>query len=121
MTGGSFKVNTFTVAWPTGEFGAWARGAVRLASGRRWTPSTVNKAAFFDEKVEAEYRKRRRLAMPSPSTTRSTRPTSRFWLASILASPLPAGRDGKKRAAIDAVEAGRGGLAVHIRPERRGA
>jgi len=108
MTGGSFKVNTFTVAWPTGEFGAMGlEGAVRLAYRTEMDAidDPDERRRYFDEKVEAEYRKGKAIRLANAFAVDDTidPADSRFWLTNIMASLRPpAGRDGKKRAAIDA-------------------
>jgi acetyl-CoA carboxylase carboxyltransferase component len=108
MTGGSFKVNTFTVAWPTGEFGTMGlEGAVRL--GYRAEMDAIDdpdeRRRYFDEQVAAEYRKGKAIRLANAFAVDDTidPADSRFWLANIMASLRPPPpRTGKKRAAVDA-------------------
>ncbi len=108
MTGGSFKVNTFTVAWPTGEFGTMGlEGAVRL--GYRAEMDAIDdpdeRRRYFDEQVAAEYRKGKAIRLANAFAVDDTidPADSRFWLANIMASLRPPPpRTGKKRGAIDA-------------------
>jgi acetyl-CoA carboxylase carboxyltransferase component/biotin carboxyl carrier protein len=108
MTGGSFKVNTFTVAWPTGEFGAMGlEGAVRLAYRAEMDAidDPDERRRFFDQQVEAEYRKGKAIRLANAFAVDDTidPADSRFWLANIMASLRPPPpREGKKRSAIDA-------------------
>ena len=108
MTGGSFKVNTFTVAWPTGEFGAMGlEGAVRL--GYREEMDAIadpeERRRYFDQQVAAEYRKGKAVRLANAFAVDDTidPADSRFWISNIMASLRPPPpRTGKKRAAIDA-------------------
>ena len=108
MTGGSFKVNTFTVAWPTGEFGAMGlEGAVRLGYRAEMEAITDpdERRRYFDEQVAAEYRKGKAIRLANAFAIDDTidPADSRFWLANMMASLRPAApRAGKKRALIDA-------------------
>jgi acetyl-CoA carboxylase carboxyltransferase component len=107
MTGGSFKVNTFTVAWPTGEWGAMGlEGAVNLAYKNEMDTiaDPGERRRFFDEKVADEYRKGKaiRLANGFGIDDVIDPADSRFWVANLMASlrpPLP--REGKKRSSVD--------------------
>jgi acetyl-CoA carboxylase carboxyltransferase component len=108
MTGGSFKVNTFTVAWPTGEFGAMGlEGAVRLAYRTEMDAidDPEERRRYFDEQVAAEYRKGKAIRLANAFAVDDTidPADSRFWLANIMASLRPPPpRTDKKHAAIDA-------------------
>ncbi len=108
MTGGSFKVNTFTVAWPTGEFGAMGlEGAVRLGYGAEMDAidDPEERRRYFDQQVAAEYRKGKAIRLANAFAVDDTidPADSRFWLANIMASLRPPPpRAGKKRAAVDA-------------------
>ena len=84
MTGGSFKVNTFTVAWPTGEFGTMGlEGAVRL--GYRAEMDAIDdpdeRRRYFDEQVAAEYRKGKAIRLANAFAVDDTidPADSRFW------------------------------------------
>ncbi|MGI8550902.1 MAG: carboxyl transferase domain-containing protein [Dehalococcoidia bacterium] len=108
MAGGSYKVPTFTVSWPTGEFwGMGIEGSVKL--GFRDELAAIEDPAerkrTFDTMVADAYERAKALNDASGfGIDDAIDPAdSRWWLASLLRSirpPLP--RDGKKRAAIDA-------------------
>lgn len=54
MTGGSFKATTFTVSWPTGEWGTMGlEGSVHLAYRNEMAAITdpVERQRFFDDQV----------------------------------------------------------------------
>ncbi len=107
MTGGSFHAGVFTVAWPTGEFGAMGlEGAVRL--GFKKELEAINdpdeQKALFDKLVAAAYEKGKAINMAStleiddvidPENTRK-------WILRGLqvSAPAPA-RSGKKLRYID--------------------
>ncbi|MCC6435252.1 MAG: carbamoyl-phosphate synthase large subunit [Acidimicrobiales bacterium] len=108
MAGGSFKLTTSTVAWPTGEFGPMGlEGAVKLAFRNELAAieDPVARKAEFDRRVDIEYRRGKAINLASgvaiddtidPAETRS-------WLANLLASVRPAPpREGKKRPIVDA-------------------
>ena len=108
MTGGSFKANTFTVAWPTGEWGTMGlEGSVNLAYRNEMNAieDPIERRQYFDDAVAKEYTKGKAIRLATAFAIDDTidPADSRFWLASLLASlrsPLP--RDGKKRPVIDA-------------------
>ena len=91
MTGGGFHSPVFTVAWPSGEFGAMGlEGAVRLGYRKELEaqPEGPSREALFQRYVAAEYAKGQALNMAAtleidavidPAETRS-------WLARGLAS-----------------------------------
>ncbi|MGH2598700.1 MAG: carboxyl transferase domain-containing protein, partial [Dehalococcoidia bacterium] len=108
MAGGSYKVPTFTVAWPTGEFwGMGIEGSVKL--GYR-----TELAAIEDpEERRQEYERRVARAYEASKALNNAASfgvddaidpaDTRRWLATLLRSIRPpAPRDGKKRPAIDA-------------------
>ncbi|KAF1066292.1 MAG: Methylmalonyl-CoA carboxyltransferase 12S subunit [Pseudomonas citronellolis] len=107
MAAGSFHAALFTVAWPSGEFGAMGlEGAVRLGFAKELAAveDPQECQALFDKMVAAAYRNGKGLNMASfleiddvidPADTRR-------WLLRGLASvPSPAPRTGKKRPLID--------------------
>jgi acetyl/propionyl-CoA carboxylase alpha subunit/acetyl-CoA carboxylase carboxyltransferase component len=111
MAGGSFRLTTSTVAWPTGEFGPMGlEGAVKLAFRNELAAieDPVARKAEFDRRVGIEYRRGRALNLASGVAIDDTidPAETRFWLASLLASlrpaPRPAGANGKKRPIVDA-------------------
>jgi acetyl-CoA carboxylase carboxyltransferase component/biotin carboxyl carrier protein len=108
MTGGSFRTNTFTVSWPTGEWGAMGlEGAVHLAYRNEMAAiaDPVERRRFFDEHVAQEYERGKALRLGTsfgvddvidPARTRE-------WVAALLAaSRPPAPRGTRKRPYVDA-------------------
>jgi acetyl/propionyl-CoA carboxylase alpha subunit len=107
MAGGSFKATSFTVAWPTGEFGGMGlEGFVKL--GYRKELEAIEDPA---ERL-AEYEKRvaRLYEMGKAVNTASyfeiddviDPAESRRWIMTALrAAPKPPRRDGKKRPMVD--------------------
>jgi acetyl/propionyl-CoA carboxylase alpha subunit/acetyl-CoA carboxylase carboxyltransferase component len=108
MTGGSFRANLFTVAWPTGEWGTMGlEGSVHLAYRNEMAAieDPVERRTFFDAHVAAAYESGRavRLANAFSIDDAIDPADTRYWLANMLASlrpPVP--REGKKRSFIDA-------------------
>ena len=107
MAGGSFKAPTFTVAWPTGEFGGMGlEGFVKL--GYRRELEAIEDPA---ERI-AEYEKRvARLYDQGKAVNTATffeiddvidPAESRDWIRmALLAAPKPPTRTGKKRPMVD--------------------
>jgi acetyl/propionyl-CoA carboxylase alpha subunit/acetyl-CoA carboxylase carboxyltransferase component len=107
MAGGSFHAPFFTIAWPSGEFGAMGiEGAVRLGYRKELeaVPDPDQRKALFEKMVAEAYEKGKALNMASfleiddvidPAETR-------HWIMRGLraAPPAPA-REGKKRPCID--------------------
>jgi acetyl/propionyl-CoA carboxylase alpha subunit/acetyl-CoA carboxylase carboxyltransferase component len=108
MTGGALRYNTFTVGWPTGEFGPMGlEGAVRLGYRNELAAieDAVERRKYFDEMVENQYQRGKALKLANAfGIDDCIDPAdSRFWIANILSSLRPpAPRDGKKRPFIDA-------------------
>ena len=91
MTGGGLHAPVFTVAWPSGEFGAMGlEGAVRLGYRKELeaAPAGTERDALFQRHVDQEYAKGKAINMAAtleidavidPAETRR-------WLARGLAS-----------------------------------
>lgn len=91
MTGGGFHAPVFTVAWPSGEFGAMGlEGAVRLGYRKelKAVPEGAQRDALYQQLVDAQYAKGKAINMAAtleidavidPAETRD-------WLARGLAS-----------------------------------
>ncbi|MGH1373431.1 MAG: carboxyl transferase domain-containing protein [Cellvibrionaceae bacterium] len=107
MTGGSFHSGVFTVAWPTGEFGAMGlEGAVRLGFRKELEAISdpAEQKVLFDKLVAAAYEKGKAINMAStleidevidPQDTRQ-------WIIRGLRASAPAAlRNGKKLRYID--------------------
>lgn len=107
MTGGGFKASTFTVTWPTGEFGGMGlEGAVKL--GYRKELEAIEDA---EERIE-EYEKRvSQMYERGKAVNFATAfeidevidpMTTRQWIMTGLKStPTPPVRDGKKKPFVD--------------------
>lgn len=107
MAAGSFHSPLFTVAWPSGEFGAMGlEGAVRLGFSKELAAAETAEARqqLFDKLVAKAYQNGKAINMASfleidavidPEQTRS-------WLSRGLnATPPMAPREGKKRSFVD--------------------
>ena len=107
MAGGSFKAPTFTVAWPTGEFGGMGlEGFVKLGYRREL------EAIEDPQERKADYEKRvARLYEHGKAVNTATffevddvidPAESRDWVRmALLSAPKPAPRTGKKRPMVD--------------------
>ena len=107
MAAGSFHSPLFTIAWPSGEFGAMGlEGAVRLGFAKELAaqPDAVAQKALFDKLVAKAYEQGKGLNMASyleidavidPAETRA------WLLRGLNATPPTAPRQGKKRPFID--------------------
>lgn len=107
MAGGSFKASTFTVTWPTGEFGAMGlEGAVKLGFRKELAAieDPAQRQAAFQELVDAMYEQGKAVnyatafeldAVIDPQETR------RWIMAALESAPPPAPRAGKKRPCVD--------------------
>ena len=107
MAGGSFHAPFFTVAWPSGEFGAMGlEGAVRLGYRKELeaVEDPAQRAALFEKMVAESYQKGKAINMASfleiddvidPAQTR-------HWvMRGLRSAPPPVPRTGKKRPCID--------------------
>ena len=107
MAAGSFHSPLFTIAWPSGEFGAMGlEGAVRLGFAKELAAQTdaVAQKALFDKLVAKAYEQGKGLNMASyleidavidPAETRA------WLLRGLNATPPTAPRQGKKRPFVD--------------------
>ncbi|MBB6340068.1 acetyl/propionyl-CoA carboxylase alpha subunit [Pseudomonas fluvialis] len=107
MAAGSFHSPLFTIAWPSGEFGAMGlEGAVRLGFAKELAAQAdaVAQQALFDKLVAKAYENGKGLNMASyleidavidPAETRA------WLLRGLNATPRPAARTGKKRPFVD--------------------
>lgn len=107
MAGGSFHAPMFTVAWPSGEFGAMGlEGAVRLGYRKELEAITdpAQRQATFDRMVAESYQQGKAINMASFLEIDDVIDpmASRQWLLRGLRSvpPVPA-RTGKKRPFVD--------------------
>ncbi|MGL4317990.1 MAG: carboxyl transferase domain-containing protein [Pseudomonas sp.] len=107
MAAGSFHSPLFTIAWPSGEFGAMGlEGAVRLGFAKELAaqPDAATQQALFDKLVAKAYQNGKGLNMASyleidavidPLETRA------WLLRGLNAAPRPPKREGKKRPFVD--------------------
>ncbi len=107
MAAGSFKAPTFTVAWPTGEFGGMGlEGAVKLGYRNDLAAETDpdKRKQLFDEMVARMYQHGKAVNISSAFEIDDVidPADSRKWIMAMLRSaPEPAPREGKKRPNID--------------------
>jgi len=107
MTGGSFRAPVFTVAWPTGEFGAMGlEGAVRLGYRKELEAiaDPAEREARYQAMVADAYAQGKGLNSASYLELDAVidPAESRRWLARGMASLPPVSkRGGKKRPCID--------------------
>ncbi len=107
MAGGGFSAPFFTVAWPSGEFGAMGlEGAVRLGFRKELEAiaDPHERQQAFEQRVAAAYERGKALNMAThleiddvidPADTR------RWVLRGLRSVPAPARRDKRKRPFID--------------------
>lgn len=107
MAAGSFHSPLFTIAWPSGEFGAMGlEGAVRLGYAKELAAveDPVERQKLFDRMVGKAYENGKAINMASfleidavidPEQTRA------WLLRGLNAAPKPAERGGKKRGFVD--------------------
>ncbi|MBB2495315.1 acetyl-CoA carboxylase family protein [Aquipseudomonas ullengensis] len=107
MAAGSFHSPLFTIAWPSGEFGAMGlEGAVRLGFSKELEaqPDDATRQKLFDKLVAKAYQNGKGLNMASyleidavidPLETRA------WLLRGLNSAPRPAARSGKKRPFVD--------------------
>jgi acetyl-CoA carboxylase carboxyltransferase component len=107
MAGGSHHTPTFSVAWPTGEFGGMGlEGSVKLGYRKELAAIEDPEARLkkFDEMVANAYLHGKALNQASLFGIDDTidPADSRWWVASMLNSMRSTPRQGKKRPAVDA-------------------
>lgn len=107
MSGGSHHTPTFSVAWPTGEFGGMGlEGSVKLGYRKELAAISdpQDRLAKFEEMVARAYENGKALNQASLFGIDDTidPADSRWWVASVLSSIRIQPRMGKKRPAVDA-------------------
>jgi acetyl-CoA carboxylase carboxyltransferase component len=109
MAGGGFKAPLFTVAWPTGEFGAMGlEGAVKLGMRRELEQidDEHERERAFEAAVAAAYERGRGLSMASYGEIDDVidPADSRRWIATLFDADAPQWwqRPAKKRPYVDA-------------------
>jgi acetyl-CoA carboxylase carboxyltransferase component len=107
MSGGSHHTPTFSVAWPTGEFGGMGlEGSVKLGYRKELAAieDPEERLNMFEEMVARAYEHGKALNQASLFGIDDTidPADSRWWVASLLNAMRVTPRQGKKRAAVDA-------------------
>jgi acetyl-CoA carboxylase carboxyltransferase component len=107
MSGGSHHTPTFSVAWPTGEFGGMGlEGSVKLGYRKELAAieDPEERLNMFEEMVARAYEHGKALNQASLFGIDDTidPADSRWWVASLLNAMRITPRQGKKRAAVDA-------------------
>ena len=107
MTGGGFKASTFTVTWPTGEFGGMGlEGAVKLGYRKELEAieDPEERIEEYETRVAQMYERGKAVNFATafeidevidPMTTRQ------WIMAGLKSAPTPPIRDGKKKPFID--------------------
>jgi len=107
MTGGGFKASTFTVTWPTGEFGGMGlEGAVKLGYRKELEAieNPEERLAEYEKRVAQMYDRGKAVNFATafeidevidPIATRD------WILAGLKSAPKPPKREGKKKPFID--------------------
>ena len=107
MAGGSFKATSFTVAWPTGEFGGMGlEGFVKLGYRKELEAieDPAERVAAYEKRVARLYDMGKAVNTGSYFEIDDVidPAESRDWILMALKSaPKPAPRDGKKRPMVD--------------------
>jgi acetyl-CoA carboxylase carboxyltransferase component len=107
MAGGSFKATSFTVAWPTGEFGGMGlEGFVKLGYRKELEAieDPAERLAAYEERVARLYDNGKAVNTGSYFEIDDVidPAESRDWiLMALRAAPKPAPRTGKKRPMVD--------------------
>jgi acetyl-CoA carboxylase carboxyltransferase component len=106
MAGGSFKAPTFTIAWPTAEFGGMGlEGAIRLGMRRELNAidDPQERGRAYDTAVAAAYEKGKGVNMAAYFEIDDVidPADSRRWIATLFDQP-PGSTEPKRRPYIDA-------------------
>jgi acetyl/propionyl-CoA carboxylase alpha subunit/acetyl-CoA carboxylase carboxyltransferase component len=107
MTGGGFKASTFTVTWPTGEFGGMGlEGAVKLGYRKELEAieNPKERLAEYEKRVAQMYDRGKAVNFATAFEIDEVidPAASRDWiLAGLKSAPIPPKREGKKKPFID--------------------
>ena len=107
MAGGSFMAPIFTIAWPTGEFGAMGlEGAIKLGFRKELEAieDEQEKQTLYDKMVANAYKLGKATNMAAGleiDAVIDPKDTRKWIISGIKAAPKPKGREGKKRPSID--------------------
>lgn len=107
MAAGSFHSPLFTIAWPSGEFGAMGlEGAVRLGYAKELAAveDPADREKLFQKMVAKAYQNGKAINMASfleIDAVIDPRETRAWLLRGLNAAPTAAAREGKKRGFVD--------------------
>ena len=107
MTGGGFKASTFTVTWPTGEFGGMGlEGAVKLGYRKELEAieDPEERLAEYEKRVEFMYDRGKAVNFATAfeiDEVIDPMDTRQWIMAGLKSAPEPAPREGKKKPFID--------------------
>lgn len=107
MTGGGFKASTFTVTWPTGEFGGMGlEGAVKLGYRKELEAieDPEERLAEYEKRVAAMYDRGKAVNFATAfeiDEVIDPKDTRRWIMTALKSAPKPLPREGKKKHFID--------------------
>lgn len=107
MTGGGFKASTFTVSWPTGEFGGMGlEGAVKLGYRKELEAieDPQERLEEYEKRVEQMYERGKAVNFATAfeiDEVIDPMETRKWIMAGLKAAPKPAQRSGKKKPFVD--------------------
>ncbi|MDA0977810.1 MAG: carbamoyl-phosphate synthase large subunit, partial [Proteobacteria bacterium] len=107
MTGGGFKANTFTVSWPTGEFGGMGlEGAVKLGYRKELEAieDPEERLQEYEKRVAQMYDRGKAVNFATAfeiDEVIDPMETRKWILAGLKSMPAPAPRVGKKKPFVD--------------------
>lgn len=107
MTGGGFKASTFTVTWPTGEFGGMGlEGAVKLGYRKELEAIEDPEARRqeYEKRVEQMYERGKAVNFATAFEVDEVidpMETRQWILAGLKSAPPPTPREGKKKPFVD--------------------
>ncbi len=107
MTGGGFKASTFTVTWPTGEFGGMGlEGAVKLGYRKELEAieDPEERLAEYEKRVAQMYERGKAVNFATAfeiDEVIDPQATRQWILAGLKSAPPPAPRTGKKKPFVD--------------------
>ncbi len=107
MTGGGFKASTFTVTWPTGEFGGMGlEGAVKLGYRKELEAleDPEERRVEYEKRVAQMYERGKAVNFATAfeiDEVIDPMATRQWILAGLKSAPKPPHRDGKKKPFVD--------------------
>ncbi|MFT7218874.1 MAG: acetyl/propionyl-CoA carboxylase alpha subunit/acetyl-CoA carboxylase carboxyltransferase component [Candidatus Azotimanducaceae bacterium] len=107
MTGGGFKASTFTITWPTGEFGGMGlEGAVKLGYRKELEAieDPEERLEEYEKRVEQMYHRGKAVNFATAfeiDEVIDPKDTRHWIMTGLKSAPKPAPRKGKKKPFID--------------------